>query len=85
MLGDTEHHHIIDPATGTNRSELVSVTLISDRCVSSDAYTKALFNLPPEESLAFALANDMNALVITKDGKILQTEGFAKKYDADFT
>lgn len=84
MSEGKEYHHIVDPTTGLNHTDLVSVTLLSDRCVSSDAYAKALFNLPPDAALAFASSNGMDALIVTKEGQVLHTEGLSEKYEIDF-
>lgn len=62
----------------------MSVTLLSDHCVSSDAYAKALFNLSADKALEFASKNGMDALVVTKEGQTLHTEGLLLKYDIDF-
>lgn len=74
-------HHIVDPETGENRNALVSATLVMDRCVTADAFAKALFNLPPNESLGFASRAGGAALVVTREGEILCAPEFVEKYD----
>lgn len=52
-IGGETFPHIIDPRTGWPvRSNVLSATVISDRCAVSDALATALFVLRPEEGLS---------------------------------
>lgn len=76
------YHHIIDPRTGyCAESSLASVTVISPSSMCADALSTAIFILG-ESSLSLCESfPDTDALLITKDGKTITTEGFSEKYE----
>jgi thiamine biosynthesis lipoprotein len=40
-LSNEKYHHILTPETNTNNNEIISITLISDKCFISDSYATA--------------------------------------------
>ncbi|NOR44353.1 MAG: hypothetical protein GQ534_02115 [Candidatus Delongbacteria bacterium] len=63
----TRYCHIIDPATGYGTSDLVSVTVITDKAYLSDAFATAVFVMGREEGKYFLIENDLSGLLIYED------------------
>lgn len=70
-------HHIINPKTGYSATELISVTIITDKAIDADALATAVFVLGPEQGLKLieSLSN-VEGLLITSNKKIIKTSGF---------
>ncbi|MDA3837862.1 MAG: FAD:protein FMN transferase [Candidatus Delongbacteria bacterium] len=64
---DTRYCHIIDPYTGYGVSDLVSVTIITDKAYLSDAFATAVFVMGKEEGQDFLLQNNISGLLIYED------------------
>ncbi len=76
------YHHILDPETGYPvENELVSVTVVSQSGVLSDALSTACFVLGPEKGKALAEEYGCDAVFITKDKKVITTDGIADKLE----
>ena len=70
------YHHILDPGTGAPaQSDLISVTIISESGFLTDALSTACFVAGKEEGMVLAEQFGAEAIVITKDGEVFQTEG----------
>jgi FAD:protein FMN transferase len=80
--GDKIYHHIIDKATGYPvDNNLLSVTIITDKSVSGDGYSK-IFALGLEKGLEYAnTLKDIDAIFITKDNKIYITQGLKDNFE----
>ena len=65
----TRYCHIIDPATGYGTSNLMSVTVITDKAYLSDAFATAVFVMGREEGKHFLMENDLSGLLIYEDNK----------------
>jgi FAD:protein FMN transferase len=80
--GDKIYHHIIDKATGYPvDNNLLSVTIITDKSVSGDGYSK-IFALGLEKGLEYAnTLKDVDAIFITKDNKIYITQGLKDNFE----
>ncbi|MDR2903915.1 MAG: FAD:protein FMN transferase [Clostridiales bacterium] len=76
-IGDKLYHHILDTRTGYPlETDLVSVTIISDRSVDGDALSTTAFSLGLEKGLAFIESiPDTEALFITNADEIICTSG----------
>lgn len=76
------YHHIIDPRTGYSaQSGVSSVTVISPSSMHADALSTAIFILGED---ALSLCNefpDTDALIITKDNKVITTNNFEEKFN----
>lgn len=71
MNGKT-FHHIFDQETGYPlETDLASVTIVSDQSVDGEIWTTRLFGNQPDEIIDFLNQTDeLNGLVITKEGQI---------------
>lgn len=74
------YHHILDPDTGMPAENgLVSVTVISDSGLLSDALSTACFVLGIDDGSALAEKLGCEAIFITEDKKISCTDGVRDK------
>lgn len=74
------YHHILDPDTGMPAENgLVSVTIISDSGLLSDALSTACFVLGVEDGIALAKKLGCEAIFITENKKIICTDGVRDK------
>ncbi len=70
-------HHIINPKTGYSATDLISVTIITDKALDADALSTTVFVLGPEKGLELIESLDgVEGLLITKDRKIIKSKGF---------
>ena len=74
--------HILDPATGLPAdNDLLSVTVVTADGARADALSTALFVMGPERALDYAAAHeDVDAVLITKDGRVLVTAGIKDSF-----
>jgi thiamine biosynthesis lipoprotein len=71
-------HHIIDPRTGDSARKCRSVTVISGNATRTDALTKSVFIMGPEEGIAFInTLPDVDAVAVAPDGKVFYSKGLA--------
>jgi thiamine biosynthesis lipoprotein len=71
-------HHIIDPKTGDSARKCRSVTIISGTATRTDALTKSVFIMGPEEGIAFInTLPDVDAVAVAPDGKVFYSKGLA--------
>lgn len=76
-VGDRRYSHIIDPETLFPAEKVSSVTVICSDSALADALSTALFIMAPDEAIDFAESLDnVEALVVCKNGAILKTTGF---------
>ena len=67
---EKRYSHIINPQTGYPiEHKLVSVSVVSDDCMSADAYATALMVLGPERGYDFALQYGLAVYMIEKKGE----------------
>ncbi len=70
------YHHILDPKTGYPAdNEVVSVTIVSDSGLLSDALSTACFVLGVEKGSELADEYGAKAVFITEDKKIIPSDG----------
>jgi FAD:protein FMN transferase len=71
-------HHIIDPKTGDSARKCRSVTIISGNATRTDALTKSVFIMGPDEGIAFInTLPDVDAVAVAPDGRVLYSKGLA--------
>ncbi len=74
---EKKFHHIINPNTGYSATELISVTIITDKAIDADALATSVFVLGKEEGLKLIETLDnVKGLLITKDRDIIKSSGF---------
>ncbi len=63
--------HILDPKTGYPvQTDLVSATIVSERSIDGDGYTKPLFMMGKQQALAWAVEHpDLQVLLIDEAGE----------------
>lgn len=75
------YHHLLDPRTGRPAcSGLFGVTVISEKSVTADALTTALFLLGMEKGLPLLTHFQAEAVFLTEDGRIFVTDGLRNNY-----
>ena len=74
----------MNPLTGENENAIISVTLISPECASSDGFTKSIFNAPITDGIRLIEQNNMEGIIFTAAGQLLYTKGLEDKYDFQF-
>ena len=76
------YHHIIDPKTGYPvENGLISVTVISESGLVSDALSTACFVLGIEKGIELAKTYGCEAVFITENKQIYTTEGIASEIE----
>jgi thiamine biosynthesis lipoprotein len=72
------YHHIIDPKTGDSARKCRSVTIISVNATRTDALTKSVFVMGPEEGIKFIdTLPDVDAVAVAPDGKVFYSKNLA--------
>jgi thiamine biosynthesis lipoprotein len=70
------YHHIIDPHTGHSASKVRSATVIAPTATRTDGLSKTAFVLGPEEAMRiYNQLDDVDAILVTPDGRILYSKG----------
>ncbi len=78
-INGVRYHHLIDLSTLQPARYYSSVAVLGVSSAVADAYSTALFCLPPDESRALAEANPaLEALWMLPDGTTMQTDGWAR-------
>lgn len=72
------YHHIIDPKTGHSASKVRSATIIGPTATRTDGLSKTAFVLGPEQAIEiYNRLDDIDAVLVTPEGKVLYTNGLA--------
>ncbi len=72
------YHHILDPKTGDSARKCRSVTIISGNATRTDALTKSVFVMGPEEGIKFInTLPDVDAVAMAPDGKLYYSRNLA--------
>ena len=73
--GGRRYWHILDPHTGYPvETDIISATIVSERSIDGDGYTKPLFMWGPDEALRrLSRKPGLQALLVTADGEPLMT------------
>ena len=80
IVNGVRYHHIIDARTGWPATSASSVSVISSTAEQGVVLAKIIFVLGPDEGLAVARSEGVEALLIGPDGKRYETEGFARRF-----
>ncbi|OPY87579.1 MAG: Thiamine biosynthesis lipoprotein ApbE precursor [Smithella sp. PtaU1.Bin162] len=81
--GGKKYHHIIDPRTGyPSESDLLSVTIIADSSLDTDALSTTIFILGLDKGIKLIKKiKGTEAVLIKNDGAIYATEGLQKNFN----
>ncbi len=72
------YHHIIDPKTGHSASKVRSATIIGPTATRTDGLSKTAFVLGPEKAIEiYNRLDDIDAVLVTPEGKVLYTKELA--------
>lgn len=75
------YHHILDPKTGLPAdTDLASASIIHESSMLADAYATACIVLGSEKALTLLSQQGLDAMLITREGTVLTTDGFEEKY-----
>lgn len=75
------YHHIFDPATGyPAESGLISVTIISDNGLLSDAMSTACFVMGLQKGMEYVEEKGVEAVFVTTDKKVYVSSGIKKRF-----
>ena len=70
------YHHIIDPHTGHSASKVRSATIIGPYATRTDGMSKTAFVLGPDEAMRiYNRLDDVDAVLVAPDGRILYSRG----------
>ncbi len=69
-LWKQEYHHIISPETYTNNHEIISISIISKKCVISDTYATACIAMGVSQAKLFLKNQNMTALIICRNKQV---------------
>lgn len=83
-IWEANHHHILNPKTWKNKFDIASVTIIADNCTSTDAFTKAVFNMEILDSINFIEKNSLSGMIVLSDWKTFYSKDFIKKFEVIF-
>ncbi|MGE0188470.1 MAG: FAD:protein FMN transferase [Steroidobacteraceae bacterium] len=74
--GGVRYHHIIDPKTGKSASKVRSATIIASTATRTDGLSKTAFVLGPDEAMQiYNQLNDVDAILVMPNGKVLYSRG----------
>lgn len=85
-IDGTRYSHTLDPRTGYPVThDLVSVTVLHERCMMADAWATALIVAGPEEAMRLAKVNDLAVYMMTRRDDALEAQvspAFAARFGA---
>jgi len=77
-----KYHHIFDTRTGYPvDSNIEAVTILTDKSFDADGRTLCCFVLDIEKGMAFAKQQGVDVMFITKDHKLIMSDGFKKAFE----
>lgn len=75
------YHHILDPATGLPAwTDLSGATIVAESSVTADAMATACIVLGSEKALDMLTDFGLDGLLVTCDGQVITTPGFADRW-----
>jgi len=77
-IRDKSYSAIFDPKTGESKDEIISATVIAPDCATADALATASFILGRKAISLVNTLEGVEALLITKEGKIISSRGADK-------
>lgn len=84
MVGDEWFSHILDARTASPVQNVISATVVAGDATEAGALATAFNILTPEESISLAeKMTDAEFLIVTKEGKTIESDGWKKLVLAD--
>jgi thiamine biosynthesis lipoprotein len=78
---EKRYSHIIDPVTGIPSNTCQAVSIVCDDCIFADGIATGIFLLGPEKGIEIANGiADIEALVVSSEGKISESNGFVNYF-----
>jgi thiamine biosynthesis lipoprotein len=69
-----DFHHILNPEQNNNNNEIISISLIADKCYIADSYATACIAMWIEKSLMFLQKQNIDWIIIWSDWSIYTTK-----------
>ena len=77
-IDNNNYHHIINPISESNNNEIISVSIIHEKCIFADAYATTCIAMWIEKSLTFLNEKDIDWVIIWSDWMVYKTEWIEK-------
>jgi len=79
----TVYHHILDTRTGFPvDNNLASVTIVTEKCITADAFSTMAFSLGAEDGMALIEGEPaLEAIFVTRDKEIFTSSGLRESFD----
>ncbi len=77
-IEEKQYNHILNPISNTNNNEIISISIIHDKCYLADAYATTCIAMWIEKSLQFLSEKNIDWVIIWSDGKLYQTIWMSK-------
>lgn len=72
------YHHIFDSKTGYPiETDIISLTVVSDKSLDGEIWTTRLFAQKPEEAIAALNGEGLGGIVMTKDDRLLYSQSLS--------
>ena len=72
-----DFHHILNPIKNCNNNDIISISLIADKCYIADSYATACIAMWIEKSLIFLKKHNIDWIIIWSDWNIYKTNGMS--------
>ncbi len=80
-----EYHHILDPRTRENPSEIVSISVIGSHTWMTDVYATVALIMGIERAIPWLESRQLSAIIVSKEWKISTTKGLERYSPCFFT
>jgi thiamine biosynthesis lipoprotein len=77
-IDNNDFHHIINPFFWNNNNELISVSIINEKCSLADAYATSCIAMWLEKSINFLEKNWIDGVIICSDWKVFNSKWIEK-------
>lgn len=76
-INNEDFHHIINPKSGKNNNEIISISIISNKCYISDSYATACIAMWIKESLEFLEKKNLDWIILWNDKNVYKTKNIS--------
>lgn len=77
-IGEKNYHHILNPKDNKNNNEIISISLVSDKCYISDCFATSCIAMWIEKSLMFLEKQKIDWVIIWSNWKIYKIWNLGK-------